>query len=265
MDPFGGGIFEAFGFGGFGGGGRRRDEVVKTPNVVIPLRVSLKQLFTGDILEVSYVRQVLCLNHKECTKDANDCQGPGVRLRQQQLAPGFIQQVQVRDDTCVARGKMWKKNCDACPQGQTQAEESKLTVDIQPGMKDGENIVFSEVADEKAGHTAGDLVLQIQAIPHEFFVRQGDDLRLKLKVALLDALVGFDTSIKQVDGRDVKLNKPTVTSHGEVQRVKGQGMPKRNGGFGDMVVTWEVSKLKRKRKRKRESVCVCVYLFGSLS
>lgn len=46
------------GFGG-AGGGRRREEEVKTPNVVIPLRVSLRQLYTGDILETVYVRQVL--------------------------------------------------------------------------------------------------------------------------------------------------------------------------------------------------------------
>ncbi len=58
---------------------------------------------------------------------------------------------------------------------------------------------------------------------------------------LLDALVGFESTIKQVDGKDVRLSKPSVTHHGEVQRVKGQGMPKKSGsGLGDMVVTWEV-------------------------
>jgi len=40
------------------GGGRRREEEARTPNVVIPLRVTLKQLYTGDILETTYVRQV---------------------------------------------------------------------------------------------------------------------------------------------------------------------------------------------------------------
>lgn len=61
------------------------------------------------------------------------------------------------------------------------------------------------------------------------------------QVNLLDALVGFESTIKQVDGKDVRLSKPSVTHHGEVQRVRGQGMPKKNGsGFGDMVVTWEV-------------------------
>lgn len=58
----------------------------------------------------------------------------------------------------------------------------------------------------------------------------------------MNALVGFETVIKHVDERDVKLSKPTVTSHGEVQRVKGQGMPKRSSGFGDLVVTWEVGR-----------------------
>ena len=58
---------------------------------------------------------------------------------------------------------------------------------------------------------------------------------------LVNALIGFEKVIKHVDDRDVKLSKPTVTSHGEVQRVRGQGMPKKGAnGFGDMVVTWEV-------------------------
>lgn len=60
-------------------------------------------------------------------------------------------------------------------------------------------------------------------------------------MSLLDALVGFESSIQQVDGKPVRLSKPSVTHHGEVQRVRGQGMPKKSGsGFGDMVVTWEV-------------------------
>ena len=54
--------------------------------------------------------------------------------------------MQVRDDSCVARGKCWRPNCKACPNGQTQPEETTLTVDIQPGMRDDEEIVFSEVS-----------------------------------------------------------------------------------------------------------------------
>jgi len=48
-DPFS--IFEQFGFGGFGGGGRRQQEEARTPNVEIPVRVSLRQLYLGELLE----------------------------------------------------------------------------------------------------------------------------------------------------------------------------------------------------------------------
>ena len=53
--------------------------------------------------------------------------GRGVRA--QQLAPGFVQQVQVRDASCVAPGKCWRERCRACPGGATSDEELALTVD----------------------------------------------------------------------------------------------------------------------------------------
>ena len=89
-DPFS--IFEHF---GFGGGRRGREEDPKTASVNIPIRVSLRQLYVGELLDVSYVRQVLCTEHLSCQKKCSDCQGPGIKLRSQQLAPGFVQQVQV--------------------------------------------------------------------------------------------------------------------------------------------------------------------------
>ncbi len=90
-DPFS--IFEHFGFGG--GGRKGREEEPRTATINIPIRVSLRQLYLGELLDVSYARQVLCSEHLSCQKQCNDCQGPGIKMRSQQLAPGFVQQVQV--------------------------------------------------------------------------------------------------------------------------------------------------------------------------
>ena len=91
-DPFS--IFEHFGFGGMGGR-RGQEEESHTPNIEIPVRVSLRQLYVGEILDVAYSRQVLCVEHSKCQKNCPDCQGAGVKVWTQQLAPGFVQQVQV--------------------------------------------------------------------------------------------------------------------------------------------------------------------------
>jgi DnaJ-class molecular chaperone len=156
-DPFS--IFEHFGFGGFG---RRNQEEARTPSVEIPVRVTLKQLYLGELLDVSYTRQVLCVEANQCQKNNNECQGPGVKMKAQQLAPGFVQQIQVADASCVARGKSWKSPCKACPKGMTEEEEIQLTVDVAAGMANGDKIKFDQIADEAVGHIPGDVLFVIR-------------------------------------------------------------------------------------------------------
>ena len=180
-------IFSHFGFN-FGGQGRRQRER-STPNVDIPLRVTLKQLYLGDIIEVEYIRQTLCVNWEECMKNNPECQGPGVKVRMQQIAPGFVQQVQQRDDRCVGHGKMWTSNCRACPKGKTQPETIELTIDVQKGMYPGEAVTFEGVADEKPGMTAGDVNFVIVQMGDEYYHRDGDHLYVTMEIPLVDALV----------------------------------------------------------------------------
>ena len=232
-DPFS--IFEHFGFGGHG----RQQQEQRTPNVEIPVRVSLRQLYLGELLDVSYSRQVLCTEVAACQKNSQYCQGPGVAVRTQQLAPGFVQQVQVHDPTCVARGKSWKTPCKQCPKGMTEEEEIQLTVDVKPGMMDGEQIRFEQVADEAVGHIPGDLVFVLRQAPDAQFGREGDNLRMFTSISLLESLVGFRRSFKHLDGHDVIIDKQDVTYCQEVFVVRGEGMPRKGNKKikGDLYVT----------------------------
>mmetsp|Transcript_16481 Transcript_16481/g.16594 ORF Transcript_16481/g.16594 Transcript_16481/m.16594 type:complete len:362 (-) Transcript_16481:109-1194(-) len=235
-DPFS--IFEHFGFGGGMGGRRGHDEEPRTPDMEMPIRVSLRQLYIGEVLDVKYSRQVLCVEHASCQRNCPDCQGPGIKVRMQQLAPGFVQQVQQRDDSCVARGKCWRQNCKHCPKGMTEEEEIQITLDIHAGMKDGEKIKYDQVADELVGHIPGDLIFVIKQIPDKTFARDGDDLHTTMKISLEDSLIGFSTSIKHLDGHVVNVVKNDVTYCSEVVTIKGEGMPKKNGkSKGNLHIT----------------------------
>lgn len=239
QDPFS--IFEHFGFGGMGGGHRNDEQ--RTANVEIPIRVTLRQLYLGELLDVEYVRQVVCVEANSCQKNNKDCQGPGISVRMQQLAPGFVQQIQVSDPSCVARGKAWKSPCKQCPNGMTEEEEIQLTVDIAPGMKDGDTIKFDQVADEAVGHISGDLIFRVKQIPHPHFTRQGDDLHVSIGISLLDSLVGFETNLTHLDGHNVVISKSDVTYCSQVINIRGEGMPKRGqkGARGDLFVTLNIN------------------------
>ena len=238
IDPFN--IFESFGFGGMGG--RRRDEEQKTPHIEIPIRVTLRQLYLGEVLDVAYVRQVVCPEAQSCQKNNNECQGPGIKVKMQQLAPGFVQQVQVHDASCVARGKAWKSPCKACPNGMTEEEEIQLTVDVQAGMSEGDTVRFDQIADEAVGHVPGDLIFVIKQIADTLFKRDGNDLRASLQISLLESLVGFKRTFQHLDGHEVLIEKNDVTYCSEIYKVIGQGMPiKGSKRFGDLYVTLNIN------------------------
>jgi len=241
-DPFAS-MFEQFGFN-MGGGNQRRggnNQEQRTEDVEMPIYMTLKQLYLGEVFDVAYKREVLCMNWKECTKKSQNCQGAGIAVRTQQLAPGFVQQVQVRDDKCISRGQMWRSNCRDCPNGKTETEETTLTVDVNKGMRNGEIITFENVADEKVGYTAGDLVMVIRETKHEFFTRDGDNLYATMEIPLVDALVGFKDTLEHLDGHIVKIEVAGVTECEDIIKIQGEGMPRAGGrGFGDLFITFEV-------------------------
>jgi DnaJ family protein B protein 11 len=122
----------------------------------------------------------------------------------------------------------------------TEEEELQLTVDIQPGMKDGDQIKFDQVADEAVGHIPGDLIFIVKQTPHPLFQRNGDNLSMSLTISLLEALVGFKKSFEHVDGHAVTVEKKDVTYCSEILVVRGEGMPRKGGGKnsrGDLLVT----------------------------
>jgi DnaJ-related protein SCJ1 len=225
-----------------GGFGRQHQEEQRTPNVEIPVRVSLKQLYLGELMDVEYMRQVVCVEASSCEKKNNECQGPGIKLRVQQIAPGFVQQIQVSDPSCVARGKAWKSPCKNCPKGMTEEEEIQLTVDIQAGMKDGDTIKFDQIADEAVGHTPGDLIFVVRQIPDAVFTRNGDDLFMNMAITLEEALVGFEKKFQHLDGHDVVVRKSDVTFCSEQVSMKGEGMPKKGNKSqkGDLYITFQI-------------------------
>jgi len=184
-DPFED-MFSQFGFGG--GRGRRDDGIRRTDSVEIPLKLTLKQFYTGEIMEVQYIREVLCKNWDDCLRTDNECSGPGIKITRQQIAPGFVQQVQINDPKCIARGKSWRANCKACPQ-KTETEKIELTIDVSKGMRPGERVTFEGVTDEKPGFSAGDLHFVLVEVGDSEYHRDGDHLYLNREIALVHALV----------------------------------------------------------------------------
>lgn len=62
-------------------------------------------------------------------------------------------------------------------------------------------------------------------MPHAFFTRNGNDLHCKVDITLKEALLGFKKKVKHLDNHFVRIDREGITKPGEVQVIKGEGMP----------------------------------------
>src|SRR6266850_1682537 len=122
------------------------------------------------------------------------------------------------------------------PDGNTR----RLSVKIPAGVKDGQRIrLAGQGAPGGGGGASGDLFLRVRVRPHPVFQRDGDDLRMELPVTLHEALLGAEVTVPTLKGR-VSLRIPPETQNGRTIRLAGQGLPRKDGGFGDLYVTVRV-------------------------
>jgi DnaJ-related protein SCJ1 len=229
--------------------GPRGSNQKKNPNIEIPLEVTLQDLYLGSSFRVSYKKQSLCSRCRGTgAKDANDvttcpvCKGSGVQTHVHQIGPGFIQQTQSQCEKCGGRGRIVKSVCPLCKGTKVGHSEDKITVVVEQGMLDGDEIKFENEGDEQPDVIPGDLVFKIVTVPNKRFVRQGDNLHTKLNITLLEALAGFSKSFKHLDGHKVLVERTAVTIPGQVLLIPGEGMPKHNYASekGDLFVEFTV-------------------------
>lgn len=241
-----------FGMGGMGGRQKPRGPQ-KGQDVVHGLKVSLDELYNGATRKIRVTRTRICktcnglgASKKEAVVDCNSCKGTGRVTRIHQMAPGFVQQVTSACDACGGVGKSIDKKfeCKDCKGKKVVSDAKTLELDIRKGMKDKQKLVFEGEADEKPNVLPGDIIFVLQEKEDPLFERQGNDLLIKKKINLTEALTGFEFTITHLDKRVlfVKSKKGQVIKPGQRLQIKEEGMPLLSNQFekGNLIIQFEV-------------------------
>ena len=91
---------------------------------------------------------------------------------------------------------------------------TQITVTLERGMADGDDIRFEREGDQSPDATPGDVVFEVKVQPHALFERKGDHLYLTETISLKEALLGFSHTLKHLDGRDFVIEQKGVTQPG---------------------------------------------------
>jgi len=128
-----------------------------------------------------------------------------------------------------------------CKRRVTMPGGKQLDVAIPAGIGDGQPIrLKGQGEDGRLGGPAGDALIEVKILAHDFFSRQGDDVHVELPITLDEAVLGAKIAVPTVDGM-VAVNVPKGASSGTMLRLKSRGLPRRDGTRGDQYIKLKIT------------------------
>ncbi len=138
-------------------------------------------------------------------------------------------EIQIPFNTAVTGGEV--EITLARPSGKTD----RISVKIPPGIEDGKKIrVRGQGESGPGGGPPGDILITVRVAPHPHFSRRGNNLLVRVPVTLAEAALGGKIDVPTPKGT-VTLSVPPGSSSGTKLRVKGHGVPRRDGSAGDLL------------------------------
>lgn len=244
-----GDIFEAF-FGGGGGGspfGGGRAGPAQGADAAVEVEVTLEEAARGASRDVDF----------EVVDSCSRCRGngaePGTPIETCPRCGGsgelravtrtaFGQMVRATAcDTCHGDGRVAPTPCEQCGGRGREVVERSLSVDIPPGIADGQRIQLPGRAHAgDRGGPAGDLFVLVHVADDERFIRDGHDLISPVEVPATAAALGTTVTVPTLDGQE-EIRLDPGTQHGKVITLRGKGMPVlQRGRRGDQRVVVNV-------------------------
>jgi len=153
---------------------------------------------------------------------------------------------------CGGSGKL-RNACPTCGGDGRVTRTETVDVRIPPGARNGSRLrVPGKGNAGTMGAPPGDLYITTKVEEHSFFKRDGDDIEIKVPVAVWEAALGAKIEVPTIDGKAV-LKIPQGTKNGQLFRLREKGvMNARTNQRGDQIVEVAIEAPDPRDERTRE-------------
>jgi DnaJ-class molecular chaperone len=106
----------------------------------------------------------------------------------------------------------------------TMSDGRSLDLAIPAGLKSGQTLrLKNQGLPGLGGGPAGDALVEVTVGSHPLFRREGDDIRMELKISLAEAVEGGRVGVSTPSGM-VTLTVPPGSNSGDVLKLRGKGV-----------------------------------------
>ena len=251
-------------FGEFFGGRQQASQAraKKGRDIQIDATITFKESIFGTNKEIKLDKDALCEVCKGSggkpgsgTSTCSTCAGQGKVNEVKRSFMGTFNSTKICP-TCHGAGTIPKEQCAECHGKGVKHKKETLTLKVPAGIENGETLRVSGHGEAVAHGSTGDLYITLHVQEHPVFEKKGNNLVMDLKVKVTTALLGGEATIETLDG-SLTVKIPQGVEHGEILRVKNQGVPldgSANGKRGDLMITVHIDVPKKISKAAQKLI-----------
>ncbi len=257
----GGSIFDDF----FGGGrssahsSTRRATGTPGSDLRITLKLTLEEIAKGTTKKVKLKRYEVCdvcggtgASSPSAFKTCQVCGGSGeIRQVSRSIFGQFVNIAPCKN--CNGTGKVISDPCKKCKGEGRIYTEATININVPPGVTDNSYMTLrGEGNAGKNGGPAGDIIVIFKELPHEYFIREGDNIIYNLYLSYPELVLGTEVEVPTLSGR-AKLKIEPGLQPGKYLKMREKGIPHLHShGAGDQLVKVNVHVPKHINSRERE-------------
>ena len=229
----------------FGGQRVNQSDIIKNrASVKLSVPLTINEIYNGVNKKYKYKVNKICPHcHGEQIIQSEggrkevcaDCHGTGTITK----INGNIMYTETCQK-CGGAGVIIINGCKHCNSSGFERKEEVIEVSIPKGILNGSYITFAEKGNEtifNGKKIVGDLIIIINEINNEKFIREQNNLHCKLDVSIYDCILGESVLVETFNDKKYKLKLNVGTEQGKEFRLSNQGMPIMNtNSFGDLIV-----------------------------
>jgi molecular chaperone DnaJ len=247
------------------GGRPRRKTYERGSDVETQIETTLEEAFLGASKTIHVRMQTTCDACKGKGAAAGSsfekcaaCDGRGEVREQRRTFFGTFSQVRACEK-CHGTGEIPKNACSACHGAGRVVSARDITIEILPGIEDGQLIKLKGMGEAgERGAAGGDLYVRIRIARHRLFERRGNDLLVKHELDVQDLLLGKRIEVPTIEGKTISAEIPVGFNLKDNLRIPREGMPHFGAGRsmfaanrGDLLVDFIMKAPKPNIKLKK--------------
>lgn len=121
-------------------------------------------------------------------------------------------------------------------------KKKMINIAIPAGIESGQQIRYEGMGDDTMKDIRpGDLIVNINVVPHREFKREGSSIIVEKSISAWDAMLGTKIDIQTLDRKTLTINIPAGTQPSTILSCKGEGLPvMRTRARGNLLIQIKV-------------------------